>query len=250
MKQNKMTNEVRGELIYGAHPIIEVLKTKRRKVITLYTTKPEPKAFNRVKEFLPPRLPQIQYMNKDALDRLVGNAEHMGIAALVGPFPYRSKMFDPVKHPFLLLLDSVLDVRNLGAILRSAYVMGVNGVIISRGNAAPLNAAALKASAGLAEHLEIYQASSTRGVLKELTELGYHHYMAVLEDGVNACDVEYAQAKVLVIGNEEKGIAKELQKQGERITIPQVDPSVSLNASVATGMLLLIMKQGLCRRGT
>jgi 23S rRNA (guanosine2251-2'-O)-methyltransferase len=233
------------DLVYGAHPIIEILKAKRRKIVTIYTTRPEPKAWNRVRSYLPERLPQIQYVTKEALDRLVGNGEHMGIAALVAPFPYRSKLFDPEKHRFLLLIDSVQDVRNLGAMLRSAYVVGVDGVILVKNNAAPLNAAALKASAGLAEHLEIYQANSVKSVLQELSEVGYHHYMAVLEGGENACAMEYADPKVLIIGNEEKGIAKDIQKKGNLITIPQTDPSASLNASVATGMLLLIMKHGL-----
>ena len=247
MKTQKIAHDKRGDLVYGAHPIIEILKAKRRKIITLYVTKPEPRSWGRIKDYLPSRLPQIQYVTKDVLDRLTGTTEHMGVAALASFFPYRTKSFDPHKHPFLLLIDSVVDVRNLGAMLRSAHIMGVDGVIISRARAAPLNAAALKASAGLAEHLEIYQATSLKGVLKELAEIGYRHYMAVLDGGTDATTVTYSESKVLVIGNEEKGITRELQGQGEKITIPQKNSLASLNASVATGILLTIMKYGLSR---
>ena len=247
MKQHKIGHDKRGELVYGVHPIIEVLKAKRRQIITLYITKPEPSAWNRIKGYLPSRSPQLQYVTREVLDRLTNTTEHMGIAALVGAFPYRMKSFTPDKQPFLLLIDSVLDVRNLGAMLRSAHIIGIDGIIIARGRSAPLNAAALKASAGLAEHLEIYQTSSLRAALKDLIGSGYKPYMAVLEGGIDASTVTYDVAKVLVIGNEEKGISRELQGHGIKITIPQEDLSASLNASVATGILLTIMKYGLSR---
>lgn len=247
-KTEKKWTTVTTEVVYGAHPIIEVLKAKRRRVTTLYTTKPEPRSWSRIKEYLPERLPQINIVTKDVLDRLTHNAEHMGVVAMVGQFPYRSKMFDPARHPFLVLIDSVQDVRNLGAILRTAYTMGVDGIVLAKTNAAPLNAASLKASAGLAEHLEIYQASSLKGALVDLKKAGYNLYMAVLEGGVDACAVEYKSPMVLVIGNEEKGITKEIQSQGTLITLPQRAPDISYNASVAAGMLMLVLKHGLTRK--
>ena len=92
---------------------------------------------------------------------------------MVSPFGYTSKVFNPTKKPFILLLDSLQDVRNLGAILRSAYWMGVDGVVLCKTKAAPLTAAAFKASAGLAEHLDIYVASSLKQAIAELKSVGY-----------------------------------------------------------------------------
>jgi len=242
-KQKQSGKNVGNELIYGAHPIIEVLRAKRRKLISVYTTKPLPKAWNRVSRYLPKSVPNIQYVSRDVLDRMTGSSDHMGIAAWVGPFGYRKKLFDPEKHKFILLLDSVQDVRNLGAILRSAYCTGVDGVILCKKGAAPLSAAAFKASAGLAEHLEVYLAPSLKHAVLELKRLGYNMYMTVLEDGKNAMEVSYEKPLCLVIGSEATGIAKEIRQHGELITLPQRDPDASYNASVAAGIFLFLLSQ-------
>lgn len=240
--KSKKDKNSQNELIYGAHPIIEMLRAKRRKLISIYTTKPLPRSWNRVQRYLPKSVPNIQYVSKAVLDRMTGTSEHMGIAAWVGPFPYRKKMFDPEKQKFLLLLDSVQDVRNFGAILRSAYCTGVDGVVFCQRRAAPLTAAALKASAGLAEHLEIYLAPSLKHAALELKRAGYNLYLTVL-DGKNAMEVEYKSPVCLVIGNEATGISKDLYPHGELITLPQRDPEASYNASVAAGIFLFLLSQ-------
>ena len=239
MKKNKTSNE----LIYGAHPIIEMLRAKRRKLISIYTTKPYPKAWDRVKVYLPKSVPNIQFVSRAILDRMAGSEDHMGIVAWVGQFPYRKKPFDPTKQKFLLLLDSVQDVRNLGAILRSAYCTGVDGVVLCKKRSAPITAAAFKASAGLAEHLEIYFSPSLKHAIQELKRAGYSLYMTVLENGKNAMQVDYKSPMCLVIGNEATGISRDVLSFGELITLPQSDPEVSYNASVAAGIFLFLLSQ-------
>ena len=229
-----------GELLYGAHPIIEMLKAKKRKLISLYTTKPLPKAWDRIEPHLPKFVPNIQYVSRDILDRMAGTADHNGIVAWVSPFKYCSNVFDPVKKPFILLLDSLQDVRNLGAILRSAYCTGVDGIVMCKTKAAPLTPAAFKASAGLAEHLDIYQTASLKQAVAELKSAGYNFYMAVL-NGKDASTVEYKKPLCLVIGNEASGIAPELQKMGQLVTLKQRTPDISYNASVAAGILMFLV---------
>ena len=237
VKQNK---QVAGELIYGAHPIIEALKAKKRRLISIYTTKPLPKAWDRFQQYLPKSVPNIQYVSKDVLDRMSGTTEHNGILAWFTPFKFASKVFDPVKKPFILLLDSIQDVRNLGAILRSAYCTGVDGVVLCKGHSAPLTPAAFKASAGLAEHLDIYVAPSIKHAAFELKNAGYNLYMAVI-DGKNVLDVEIKKPVCLVIGNEAIGITKDVVAFGQPITLPQRMPDISYNASVAAGILLFMI---------
>lgn len=226
-----------GEMVYGAHPLIELLKAKRRKLISIYTTKPLPKAWDRIAPYLPKHVSNIQYVSRDILDRMAGTADHNGIVAWVSPFKYMAKIFDPTKKPFILLLDSLQDVRNLGAILRSAYCTGIDGIVLCKTKAASLTPAAFKASAGLAEHLDIYQASSLKQAIAELKQAGYNFYMAVL-DGKNANEVDYKTPLCIVIGNEAVGITKDLQKMGTAITLPQRTPEISYNASVAAGILM------------
>jgi 23S rRNA (guanosine2251-2'-O)-methyltransferase len=239
-KQNKQENE----LIYGAHPIIEVLRAKKRKLVGIYTTKPLPKSWGRVEKYLPKRVLSIQYVSRQVLERMTGTTEHMGIAAWVSPRKYKKEIFDPKKAPFILLLDSVQDVRNLGAILRSAYCTGVDGVILCKKQAAPLTPAALKASAGLAEHLDIHIAPSLKHAVLELKRRGYFLYMTVLENGEDATKVEYKKPACLVIGSEATGITKQIRQYGELITLPQKDPEASYNASVAAGIFLFLLSCG------
>jgi 23S rRNA (guanosine2251-2'-O)-methyltransferase len=231
------TRDIAGELLYGAHPLIEMLKTKKRKLLSIYTTKPFPKAWDRIAPYLPKYIPNIQYVSRDILDRMAGTTEHNNIVAWVSPFRYASTPFDPAKKPFILMLDSLQDVRNLGAILRSAYCSGVDGIVLCKTKAAPLTPAAFKASAGLAEHLDIYQTSSLKHAITEFKKAGYHFYMAVL-DGKNACTVDYQLPLCLVIGNEAVGITPEIKKMGLPITLPQKTPDISFNASVAAGILM------------
>jgi 23S rRNA (guanosine2251-2'-O)-methyltransferase len=237
----KETEKYRAtEMIYGAHPIIEVLKAKKRKLFTIYTTRSLPKAWDRLVRYLPAQKPQINYVDRSVLDRIAGCTDHNGVIAQVAPFKYTSKVFDPTKKPFILLLDSLHDVRNLGAILRSAYCMGIDGVVLCKTKAAPLTAAAFKASAGLAEHMDIYAASSLKQAVAELKQAGYGFYMAVL-DGKDATTVDYKQPLCVVIGNEAVGITPEIRKMGIPITLPQRSPDISYNASVAAAMVMFLV---------
>lgn len=228
-----------NDMIYGVHPIIEVLKAKKRKIISIYTTRPLPEGWERIKEHLPQRSPMIQYVSKQVIDKMTGTADHNNIVAWVSPFKYSSKVFSPNQKPFVLMLDGIQDVRNLGAILRSAYCSGVDGVVLCKKGSAALTPASFKASAGLAEHLSIYVAPSAAYAAQELKNAGYNLYMAVL-DGKNATEVEFKKPFCLIIGNEAIGISKNIQTLGEKITLPQRTADISYNASVAAGILMFL----------
>ncbi len=241
LRSKKVTTkkESSKEVIYGAHSIIEMLKAKKRRLISIYTKKPFPKSWERLQPYLPKSIPNIQYVEKNVLDGIAQSPDHMGVVALVSPYKFYPKMFTPKTHPFVILLDGIQDVGNLGAILRSAYCAGLNGVIVPTMKAAPITPAVFKASAGLAEYLDIYQPSSTAQAVMELKQAGYTMYMAVI-DGKNVTQMEFKEPMCLVIGNEATGISRDIKKQGVAITIPQ-RPDVSYNASAAAGILLFFM---------
>ncbi len=244
MKKSSSPKQQPHEMLYGAHPIVEMLKAKKRKLYSIYTTKPLPKAWDRIKPFLPARIPNIQYVERTQLDRMAGNFDHQSIIALVGPFVYAKTMFTPDKHPFILLLDAIQDVHNVGAILRSAYCTGVTGVVMCKTQSAPLTPAVFKTSAGLAEHLQIYQAASLKQAVSDIKKAGYTICLAVM-NGKPMTQVSFKAPVCLVIGNEETGIQKDILSMGQQITIPQISPDVSYNASVAAGILLFWIKEQL-----
>lgn len=229
-----------GEFIFGINPLIELLKSKRRKLISIYTTKPEPKAWGRIAKLMPKYPVAIQYVKRDILHKMAGSTDHQGIIAWVHSYPFRKKFFDPNKQTFLVMLDGIQDPRNFGAILRSAFCTGVDGVIITKKGSAPLNAIALKASAGLAEHLEIFVSPSAQHAAQLLQESGYHMYLATF-DGEDATQCEYIKPLCIVVGSEGFGVSKGIMRLGTHITLAQRDQDISYNASVAAGILLFLI---------
>jgi len=227
-----------GDILYGAHPIIECLKAGKRKILALYMTKPEPKGWARVKPYLQKYTPPIQYVSRDVLARMAGCDDHMGILAFVTPFSYATKPITVQEKQRILLLDGVQDVHNLGAIVRSAYCTNFDAVLVTK-QCARMVAGVFKASAGLAEHLPIYLISSVAHTVKELKDMGYAVYMTVADGGVDATTVTYQAPLCVVIGSEERGIDMSVRSLGVKVTLPQRDTS-SYNASVAAGIFLFL----------
>ncbi len=239
MTRTTVKSEKLEELIFGIHPIIELLKAKRRSIKVIYTTKPIPKFWDLIEKMLPPRS-QIQYVSRDVLTKMVQTPDHQGVVAWTTQFPLRKQFFNVEKQPFIVLIDGIQDTRNLGAILRSAYCTGVQGVIICRKQGAPLNGSTYKAAAGLSEHLDIYEAASAVAAVQEIKNAGYELYLTALE-GHDATAVAYKKPLCIVIGNEAVGISKEIKKMGLTIMLPQSAPDISYNASVAAGIILFLV---------
>lgn len=232
----KKTNYKDQELVFGIHPIVELLQAKKRSLGVIYTTKPTPKSWPLIEKLLPKHVP-LQYVTREQLNKITGTDDHQSVAAWASPFQYRKKEFDPVKHPFLVMIDGIQDTRNLGAILRTAYCTGASGIVICKKKGAPINGSTIKASAGLAEHLEIYEAPSAIAAVSELKKAGYTLYLTAL-GGKNISTISYTKPLCVVIGNEATGVSSEILNAGEKIMIPQRTPDISYNASVAAGIVL------------
>lgn len=226
-----------SNFIYGVHPILELLQSKRLKIGAIYTLKNPIKSWSTIAKLIPSHIP-VSMVTRETLDNITGTKEHQGVLAFVADFPFSQAIFTPEKQKFVILLDEIQDVRNLGAILRSAYCTGVDGVILVRANAASLTAAAIKASAGLALHLPIHIAASVKSAVAELKKAGYHVYAATLDGSQSAAKVTFESPAVLIIGNEETGISADVAKLGTKILLPQRRPDISYNASVAAGILM------------
>jgi len=238
--KKKKKASLTGELIFGIHPVIELLKAKRRKLISIYTTKPEPKAWKNIQKLLPKYPVAIQYVKRDILTKMAGSSDHQGVVAWTQKFPFRKKFFDPKKQKFLVMLDGIQDPRNLGAILRSAYCTGIQGAILTQKSSCPLNAVALKSSAGLAEHMEIFVAPSAQSAAQQLKEVGYNLYISVF-DGQDATQCEFKEPLCMVVGSEGLGVSKNIIKHGTPVTLAQRTSDISYNASVAAGILLFLV---------
>jgi len=237
----KQSKKKSTEIVFGIHAILELLKAKQRSLSVIYTTKPHPKAWNQIEQLLP-KYTQIQYVSRDVLHRLADTTDHQGVVAWASPFGYRKNFFSAQKEKFIVLLDGIQDPRNLGAIIRSAYCTGVDGIILPQKNAAPLNATALKASAGLAEYMPIYRVATSKAALVELEKEHYSLYVSQLGSKAQlASKLHYELPICLVIGSEGVGVSRDMLNVGTPIILPQRTADISYNASVAAGILMFLV---------
>ena len=192
----------------------------------------------------------VQYVPAARLRHEADGATHQGVVAITAPIRYRevhdmladiAPTWDAVqtKNPLLLVVDRVTDPRNFGAILRSAVGAGTDGVIVPSREMAPLNAAALKASAGTAPRIPIARSDDLAQVLTQLKERGYFVYGAEGTAETSLWNAEWDRPVAVVMGSEEEGLAPGVADAcDELVSIPLRGPVESLNVSVAAGLLL------------
>ena len=143
------------------------------------------------------------------------------------------------KYPLILLLDSIQDTHNLGAILRTAECAGVDGVILTKYNSAPINETVVKTSAGATEYLRICPVDNLVNVIKELKENGFWIFGSYLNEAKFHDMMDYKLPAAIILGNEEKGIRKLVAENCDfLIKIPMFGKIQSLNVSVSAGILL------------
>lgn len=149
------------------------------------------------------------------------------------------------QYPLLLILDSIQDTHNVGAILRSADCSGVDGIIITKNNSAPINETVVKTSAGASEHVKITLINNLAQTIDELKKKGFWIVGSYLEGAKDYTKIDYKMPIALIVGNEEKGIRKlTADKCDHLVRIPMKGKIQSLNVSVATGVLLFeILRQ-------
>ncbi|MBS4035016.1 MAG: 23S rRNA (guanosine(2251)-2'-O)-methyltransferase RlmB [Ignavibacterium sp.] len=155
------------------------------------------------------------------------------------PLPINRSRNDSAFFPLILILDSIQDTHNVGAIMRSAECCGVDGIIITKHNSAPINETVLKTSAGAVEYVKICPVNNLAQTLKELKENGYWIVGSSLDNSKPYTEVDYKMPVALIVGNEEKGIRKLTADNCDiLVRIPMKGKIQSLNVSVAAGILL------------
>ncbi|CAI8324724.1 MAG: Putative TrmH family tRNA/rRNA methyltransferase [Bacteroidetes bacterium MED-G17] len=166
---------------------------------------------------------------------------HQGFVALIGQIQFSEleSILDPEKQQFFLLLDGITDVRNFGAIIRSAAGLGASGIVIGQTGSAPLNEIAIQASAGGAFHIPIVRVNHIKDAMYILKS----HEIALAGCTEKATsivsEINLKRSLGIVMGNENKGISKGvLNLCDEQIKIPINDVMDSYNVSVAASLVL------------
>lgn len=187
---------------------------------------------------------KIRFYEKEALDRESKTGRHQGFIAEITDFKYSEleEILEFAKEkgqpPFLLLLDGVEDPHNMGSILRVAECAGVHGVVIPYHRSVSVNETVIKVSSGAANHVKVHRATNISDIIETLKNQNIWVYCADF-DGQSLYQTDLTGPLALVIGGEGKGVGKRVRSVCDGVvTIPMLGSINSLNASVATAVVV------------
>ena len=239
-------NNMKTEIIYGIHPVLEALNAGRRNFFEIYIAQDKKsKRLDKIETLAEAEKIQVHKTKSTKFVDITGSQQHQGAAARVSEYPMSEyySLFENTgtrkKDFFVLLLDNVLDPNNLGAIIRSAAGAGVDHIIIPKDRSASPTPAVSKASAGALEYARLSKVTNMVNTIKELKQKGLWVFGLdpAADQDVYSKDLKGPVA--LVIGGEEKGIRSLVKKNCDGlISIPQKGYVSSLNASVAGAVVM------------
>jgi 23S rRNA (guanosine2251-2'-O)-methyltransferase len=239
--------------IFGRNPVLELLKSdKSINKILVAAGSGKGSMVEIIKLAKQKRIP-LQQVERSHLDKIFPGQKHQGVAAFVASADYvdwqdiLARAREKNEEPLIIVLDEIEDPHNLGAILRTADAAGAHGVIIPKRRAVPLTEGVAKASAGAVEYVPVARVANIIQVMEQLKKEGCW----VVGTGLNGKLIYEQDLKgplVVVIGSEGKGLSKLTEEKCDFIVkIPMLGQINSLNASVATGVVLYeVVRQRNC----
>ena len=218
--------------VYGRN-VFNELKSDPSKIKKIFLSK---NVDNSIYTFVKENKILFEVMETFKLDRLVTGV-HQGIVMEINDFEY-STLEELMAFDNLIMLDHLEDPHNFGAIIRTAEALGVKGIIIPKNRSVSVNDTVMKVSAGTLNYIKICMVSNLVDTIDKLQSANYFIYGTDM-NGKDYLEVDYAKKTVLVIGNEGDGISDLVRKNcDEIVSIPMVGKVNSLNASVATAIIL------------
>lgn len=221
--------------IYGKNVVEEAMK-KKEKIQKVYLQE----NFNdqNLKLLIQKLNVPIKICSKRELDQLA-KGNHQGIIVSVPEFQYQTLNSMIAKEDaFVLILDHLEDPHNLGAIIRTAEAAGVDGIILPKDRSVSVNSTVIKVSTGAIEHMKMTQVTNLVRTMEELKKQGFWIIGTDME-GTSYEELDYHGKIALVIGNEGNGMSRLVRESCDFIVcIPMFGKTNSLNASVATGILI------------
>ncbi len=222
-------------LIYGRNVAYEILNLKPEIIKKIYIQS----GFDdrNVISLIEKNKFNIKTLSRDQMDNLA-NGVHQGIILDVSDYKY-FKM-DDIKEDanFIVMLDHIEDPHNFGAIIRTCEAAGVEYIIVPQDREVLVNSTVMKTSAGSLIRSKIVKVPNLSNAISKLKDMGFWIYASAM-DGEDFTEIDYSSKTCLIIGNEGKGISPIVRKNSDYIvSIPMKGVINSLNASVATGILI------------
>lgn len=232
------------QVIYGRHPVVDALKSGQPMEKVLLQQGVRGPFERELRQLTKKMNIPLQVTPKERLSKWT-RGNHQGVVGLLSPIKYYlledvlPGIFERNESPLILILDGVTDVRNLGAIARSAECLGAHALVIPKKGSALINAEGLKTSAGALTKIPVCRENSLASAIGYLKLSGVKIYSSDLQAEKRIQDIDWTGPAGILIGSEGKGVNPALGREAdEAFIIPQVGTTDSLNVSVATGIIL------------
>lgn len=241
------------DIVEGRNAVTELLKSDKD-INKIFVQRGEKHgSINQIISLAKSKKIVIVEVDKSKLDFMSQTKNHQGIIAVVPPFEYSDidEILEYAKSknedPFVVILDGIEDVHNLGSIIRTAETAGVHGIIIPKRRGALVNATVSKTSAGAVQYMKIARVNNLNDAIKELKDKGLWIYGTDMEAKNYYYEEKLLGPIALVIGSEGFGISNLVKKNCDvLIKIPMKGKITSLNASVSAGITIYeVVKQRL-----
>jgi 23S rRNA (guanosine2251-2'-O)-methyltransferase len=233
--------------IYGIRPVIEAIKSGKEIEKLLIQKGLRGEGFHQLHSFIREFEIPFQFVPVEKLNRTT-RQNHQGIIAYLSEIIYQKLdyiipfTYEQGKSPLILVLDRITDVRNLGAIARTAECAGVDGLLLPSKGSAQVNADAVKTSAGALYKLAVCRCPNLKDSIQLMKNSGLKIFAATEKATVDYTNADFTKPLALIMGSEEDGVSDEYIKMAdELIRIPLSGEIASLNVSVAAGILLYEM---------
>jgi 23S rRNA (guanosine2251-2'-O)-methyltransferase len=241
---NDQQNQDTDDIIYGVRAVIEAVKLDRP-INKIFIQKGMNKElFKELKEELANKKYNLQFVPIHKLNRLT-RKNHQGVIAQISPVPYYElspiilKLFDKGEIPLVLILDRLTDVRNFGAIARTAECNGVHAIVIPHKDSVSITSDAIKTSAGALNKIPVCKVEDLSQVVHELKEFGLQIISSTEKSKKVVYEADFTLPTAIIMGSEEDGVStKLLAESDQKVKIPMQGSIASLNVSVSTGIIL------------
>lgn len=231
-------------LIFGTRAVIEAVAAGKEIDKIILQKGLSNQLFNELRKAIHGKDIPLQFVPPEKLNRIT-TKNHQGVVAYIAEVTYYevedmlTQVFEKGKTPLVLILDRVTDVRNFGAIARSAECAGTDFIVIPSRGAAQINADAVKTSAGALNRIPVCREENLKNTIEYLKESGLQIIACHEKTESYHFNADLTKPTAIIMGSEENGISSEYLKRSDmQVKIPMVGTIASLNVSVATGIIL------------
>lgn len=229
------------QTIYGLRPVIEAIASGQQVERVLIQNGLNSSLLNELRTKMKEKDIPFQYVPVEKLNKMA-TGNHQGVVATIAAVRYRNfmELVETLgENALVVLLDHVTDVRNMGAIARTAECTGVSALVVPDHGSAAINEDAIKTSSGALLRLPVCREQNLKTVVNLAKQFGYQVVAATEKGAEHYRRVDFRHPTLLILGNEETGISTELLKMSDiRAKLPIVGEVASLNVSVAAGVFM------------